>query len=266
MFKCKSCGVRFPETKGTVFYNRHLTEEQIIMICKLLVEKNGVRAIERIMEIHRDTVSNLIEDLARHAREVTDYLITNVGLTQIQVDEMWSFVKKQKKVEQGDAKSDRHGDCWIYTAIKSDTKLHLVHCTGKRVQETANALLALVKNRGKAPDMDDKATFVSDGNNQYTKALFENFDVNAINYGQLVKERNNGRVLGKTRTIIFGSLEVDEIETVYVERYNLTLRHWYLKTGQKKSLLLEMQGDVGRSSRSLPVLHQFYPNPFRIEN
>ncbi|KOF08615.1 hypothetical protein AC739_19495, partial [Planococcus glaciei] len=80
-----------------VFYNRHLTEEQIIMICKLLVEKNGVRAIERIMEIHRDTVSDVIEDLARHAREITDYLITNVGLTQIQVDEMWSFVKKNKR-------------------------------------------------------------------------------------------------------------------------------------------------------------------------
>ena len=53
MFKCKTCGVRFPETKGTVFYNRHLKEDQIIMICKLLVEKNGIRAIERIMGIHR---------------------------------------------------------------------------------------------------------------------------------------------------------------------------------------------------------------------
>jgi transposase-like protein len=52
MFKCKTCGRRFPESKGTVFYNRHLTEEQIILICKLLVEKNGIRAIERIMEIH----------------------------------------------------------------------------------------------------------------------------------------------------------------------------------------------------------------------
>jgi transposase-like protein len=97
MFKCKTCSVRFPETKGTVFYNRHLNEEQIIMICKLLVEKNGVRAIERIMEIHRDTVSAVIEDLARHAREVTDLLIKNVGLTRIEVDEMWSFVKKNKR-------------------------------------------------------------------------------------------------------------------------------------------------------------------------
>jgi transposase-like protein len=97
MFNCKTCGVRFPETKGMVFYNRHLKEDQIIMICKLLVEKNGIRAIERIMGIHRDTVSNVVKDLARHAREVTDFLIRNVGLTKIQVDEMWSFVKKTKE-------------------------------------------------------------------------------------------------------------------------------------------------------------------------
>ncbi len=96
MYKCKTCGVRFPESKGTVFYNRHLTEEQIILICKLLVEKNGIRAIERIMEIRRDTISDVIEDLARHARDVTDFLINNVKLSHIEVDEMWSFVKKRK--------------------------------------------------------------------------------------------------------------------------------------------------------------------------
>jgi len=96
-FKCKTCGCVFVETKNTVFYNRKLSEEQIIMICKLLVEKNGIRAIERIMEIHRDTVSDVVEDLARHAREVTDFLIRDVGLTEVQVDEMWSFVKKNKR-------------------------------------------------------------------------------------------------------------------------------------------------------------------------
>jgi hypothetical protein len=52
-----------------VFYNRKLLEEQIIIICKLLVEKNGIRAIERIIEIHRDTVSNVVEGLARHAKK-----------------------------------------------------------------------------------------------------------------------------------------------------------------------------------------------------
>ena len=96
-FKCTTCSRIFVETKNTVFYYRKLSEDQIILICKLLVEKNGIRAIERIMEIHRDTVSSIIEDLARHAREVTDFLIHDVGLTKIQVDEMWSFIKKNKR-------------------------------------------------------------------------------------------------------------------------------------------------------------------------
>ena len=96
-FKCKTCESVFVETKNTIFYNRKLSEDQIIMICKLLVEKNGIRAIERIMEIHRDTISDVIEDLARHAMAVTEFLIKNVGLTEVQVDELWSFVKKNKR-------------------------------------------------------------------------------------------------------------------------------------------------------------------------
>jgi hypothetical protein len=48
-------------------------------------------------------------------------------------------------------------------------------------------------------------------------------DIHSEEYGQLIKEREGGRVVGKTRTIIFG--EVDDIDTIYVERYNLTLRH-----------------------------------------
>ena len=96
-FKCNTCDSVFVETKNTVFYNRKLSEDQIILICKLLVEKNGTRTIERITGIHRDTITSLIEDLAKHARGVTDFLIKDVGLTNVQVDEMWSFIKKTKE-------------------------------------------------------------------------------------------------------------------------------------------------------------------------
>jgi len=43
------------------------------------------------------TILFLCKPLARHAREVTDFLIRDVGLTEVQVDEMWSFVKKTKE-------------------------------------------------------------------------------------------------------------------------------------------------------------------------
>ncbi|KYK34461.1 MAG: hypothetical protein AYK19_12035 [Theionarchaea archaeon DG-70-1] len=96
-FKCTTCGSVYVETKNTIFYNRKLPEEKIILICKLLVEKNGFRAISRITGVHRDTITSIIEDIALHSREVTEFLINDVGLTKVQVDEMWSFIKKNKR-------------------------------------------------------------------------------------------------------------------------------------------------------------------------
>ena len=72
--------------------------------------------------------------------------------------------KKEKKIDKGDAGSNQLGDCWIYLAIKSETKLHLAHSTGKRVQETANTLMMKINNCGLKPTEDNKATFFSDGN------------------------------------------------------------------------------------------------------
>ena len=108
-------------------------------------------------------------------------------------------------------------------AEKQDTKLHLAHNTGKRVQKTADGLIEEVKKRGKKPTEDEKATFFSDGNDQYTKALTEVFDPTTINYGQLIKIREKGRIVCKIRIIVLGDID-DFTDTVYIERYNLTLR------------------------------------------
>lgn len=82
----------------------------------------------------------------------------------------------------------------------------------------------MVRKRGKLPTENEKATFFSDGNDQYANAILENFDKEIVNYGQLIKIRDNGRIVAKIRTIIFGEIN-DFIDTVYVGRYNLTLRH-----------------------------------------
>ncbi len=55
--------------------------------------------------------------------------------------------------------------------------------------------------------------------------MLANFEAETINYGQLIKEREKGGVVSKTRMVIFGDVDDAGIDTVYVERYNLTLRH-----------------------------------------
>ena len=94
---CHHCKTFFMETKGTPLYRKHLSKSEIINICKHLVEKNGIRSIERITGHHRDTISRVLEDLALHAEMVNDILLQEVELGQFEVDEMWTFIKKNKK-------------------------------------------------------------------------------------------------------------------------------------------------------------------------
>jgi len=85
------------ETKGTPLYRKRLSEDEIINICKHLVEKNGIRSIERITGHHRDTIGRLLEDMAEHAEQMNDYLIKNLKLSPFECDELWSIVKKNRR-------------------------------------------------------------------------------------------------------------------------------------------------------------------------
>jgi len=96
-YYCNHCEKWFVETANTPLYHKHLSKSKIIQICKHLVEKNGIRSIERITGHHRDTISRLLEDLALHAEIVNDILLNEIKLGQFEVDEMWTFIKKNKR-------------------------------------------------------------------------------------------------------------------------------------------------------------------------
>jgi len=97
IYRCLHCGYTFSETIVTPLYRKHLSEQEITKIAKLLVEKNGIRSIQRITGHHRDTVGNLLEDMAEHADQVNDTLLRNLGLSQYEMDELWTTVKKNRK-------------------------------------------------------------------------------------------------------------------------------------------------------------------------
>ena len=96
-YYCNHCCRWFVETANTPLYRKHMPESEIIDICKHLVEKNGIRSIERITGHHRDTIGRLLEDMAEHAERMNDYLIRNLKLTPFECDELWSVVKKNRR-------------------------------------------------------------------------------------------------------------------------------------------------------------------------
>jgi transposase-like protein len=97
LYKCLHCNHSFSETILTPLYRKHLSEKEIIQISKLLVEKNGIRSIERITGHHRDTIGRLLEDMAEHVEQVNKSLLCNLNLSQYEMDELWTTVKKNRK-------------------------------------------------------------------------------------------------------------------------------------------------------------------------
>ena len=97
MYYCYHCGKYFVETSDTPMYRKRLSKRQIELVCRLLVEKNGIRAIERITGLNKNTVSAWLEDLAEHASLVQGYLVHDLGLSAYECDELWTTVKKTKR-------------------------------------------------------------------------------------------------------------------------------------------------------------------------
>src|SRR3972149_12092154 len=97
-YRCVDCKRTFARTINTPFFHKHLKKKEIITICKHLAEKNGFRAIARITDHHLDTIRAVADVVAQHCKKFNEYFIVELNLTPIEVDEMWSFVKKKKNI------------------------------------------------------------------------------------------------------------------------------------------------------------------------
>ena len=106
--------------------------------------------------------------------------------------------------------------------MKRRTRLQLGHAIGKREQKTCDKLIRKLCVRCKNPTAENKATFYSDGNDQYVNSIEKYYNIDTVNYGQLIKVKENGRVVRKEKMVVLG--EPGWIDTVYIERHNLTLR------------------------------------------
>jgi len=81
------------------------------------------------------------EDLAEHAEEMNEHLIHNIGLTPFECDELWSTIKKQKKVEREGSARSEEGDAWVYTCIKRNTYFFAAFAVEKWTENTCRKMM-----------------------------------------------------------------------------------------------------------------------------
>jgi transposase-like protein len=93
---CRTCGKRFAATKGNALFKLHLPAETIRAIIHHAAEGVGVRSTARLLGLDKDTVNRVILRVGEHCATVLSNLLSDLNLTETQLDELWTFVKKRK--------------------------------------------------------------------------------------------------------------------------------------------------------------------------
>lgn len=93
---CNHCKNRWPITKNTFFYNLRTPIKDVLESLLLLSEGTGLRATARIKNVTTDVLQEWIVKAANHVNELNVHFRAGMNLTQCQIDEFWSFIRKKK--------------------------------------------------------------------------------------------------------------------------------------------------------------------------
>ncbi len=261
-FRCAACGYKMSARAGTAYAGIRTDVTQYALGAKLRAEGLGVRATARILEVDKDTVNRWLGYLGTHGAEVMAYHLRHLHLTECQLDELWTFVKKKEEhLTPLERMLDIHGDTWVWSACAPITKLVPVWVAGKRTRQESTRLIQRLQSStdGHIP------FFTSDERPHYAAALLEVYGQTVVPprtgrpgrprnaykvppddllYAVVSKRRQHGRVVEVTTHVVYGTLErlahalADSpvsrvISTFGVERNNLTIRQHSRRMGRK---------------------------------
>ena len=249
IFSCNKCKQSFSETQDTVFFDLRTTEERVIMALKMLLVKVDLAGISFVLGVKEETVLEWLRRAAEKAAEINAALMKDLAVTQVQLDEMWSFIRR-KHAEDADECGEslpesKDGRQWVWLSYAPEYRLILSAYVGPRTYESALKLIEMT-----AAMVKGIPSFFSDGFSCYLTALIAVYhciktfkrtgkpgrprkpilkpDKDLV-YAQVVKVKKQGRLIELQERVLCGAKRLKElglsISTSLIERVNLTFRH-----------------------------------------
>ncbi len=71
-------------------------EQTILTALKLVVKGTPLRAIAEVLDVKLDTVRGWLQRAAEHCDEVNEILMKDLNVDKVELDELWTFVKKKQ--------------------------------------------------------------------------------------------------------------------------------------------------------------------------
>jgi len=113
-YHCRSCKTYFGETEGTPMYNLKTPAAEVAQALLIVMRRGSLRGAEEITGHKYETISVWLKRAATHAEAITQVLANDLHLSQVEIDEFWSFVQK-KTAELASLTRGNAGDAWFKT-------------------------------------------------------------------------------------------------------------------------------------------------------
>lgn len=234
--ECGACGSKHTARLGTPLYRLKTASERVTLAMHLAMKGMSITDISEVMGHSEKTVTRWLERSGIHSEKLHEREFKNLVVQHIQLDELVSKVRRQGR------------RVWVWTAEDALSKAWLAWYVGKRTQAEAHRIMHRVKS---VLAENCVPVFTSDGLQQYFYGITAHFGawgkeaghrqpvwqvLPALLYGQFRKLKV-GHKLKQVYTKMLCGQRADlettlhglglsgKIQTAFIERLNLTLRH-----------------------------------------
>lgn len=231
-FCCIRCNKTFSESQP--LDGLRLDNDKVIQIVKLLTEGLGVRATARVVDCDAHTVLNVLETVGQKCEQLHDNLVRHLNVDALQIDELWSRVGCSQKRANQIGGGDEIGDQYTFLAVSAREKFIVSYHTGKRNAGNTDTFIADVAER-----IVGRVQITTDSFRPYQqivrKHLLGRLDFATMQKlyavpvdakGEATRRYSPAQCTGVRVRIQAGVPRQDRINTSYVERSNLTVRHF----------------------------------------
>ncbi len=230
-FRCADCGKTYTEEHAKPLGDMTIPMEKAILAIKLLAEGSSIRTIERITDLHRDTICRLLVLAGEKAEKIMAKQVRNLTPSDIECDEIWGYVgKKEGHKSAEEAENEGLGDTYCFVAIDRKTKLIINFALGKRNQLTTDVFIEGLRDALKPGH---RFQITTDGFAPYVSAITTTLG-SRVDFAQLIKvygagtegeARYSPATVESVRVVpVIGNPDPKRICTSIVERQNLTIR------------------------------------------
>jgi transposase-like protein len=96
-YHCRGCKAYFGETQGTLIYGLQTPATEVAQALLIVMQRGSLREAGKITGHSYHTISVWLKRAASQPHTLTQVLANDLRLSQVEIDEFWSFVQKKRR-------------------------------------------------------------------------------------------------------------------------------------------------------------------------